>query len=73
MKIKLNTINDVKEFVSECSKYDADIYVNQKKYVVNGKSALGIFSMNLLEPVDVTFDSTNDKNEFYHRIEKWKK
>lgn len=50
MKIRINTIDNVKDFVSICSKYqDSDINVKQGRYIVNGKSILGIFSLNLVE------------------------
>jgi len=73
--IKLNTISDAKDFVSICSKYhDTEVDVKQGKYTVDGKSVLGIFSLNLLEPVKVVVDSDygNDKIAFYTDIKKWK-
>ena len=75
MKININTIEKAKEFVSICSKYhDEDILVKQNKYVVDGKSILGIFSLNLVEPVKVIMDSENDNSKigFYDEIQKWK-
>lgn len=76
MQININTIEDAKEFVSICSKYhDADIMVKQNRYVVDGKSILGIFSLNLLEPIKVIIDSGDDnsKIDFYNNIKKWEK
>ena len=75
MKIKLNTIKDVNDFVEISSTYhEADISVKQDRYIVNGKSILGIFSLNILEPVRVIIDSENenDKIAFYNTIQKWK-
>ena len=75
MKININTIEKAKEFVSICSKYqDGDILVKQNKYAVDGKSILGIFSLNLVEPVKVIMDSENDNSKisFYNEIQKWK-
>ncbi len=75
MKININTIEKAKEFVSMCSKYhDGDIFVKQNKYAVDGKSILGIFSLNLVEPVKVIMDSENDNSKigFYDEIQKWK-
>ena len=49
MKISINTIEKAKKFVSICSKYhDGDILVKQNKYAIDGKSILGIFSLNLI-------------------------
>jgi PTS HPr component phosphorylation site. len=74
--IELKTIQDVKDFVEVSRKYhDCEIVVKQGRYIVDGKSILGIFSLNLLEPVRVIIDSKNDnlKIAFYNNIEKWKK
>ena len=75
MKIKLNTIKDANDFVSISSQYhDADITVKQNKYIINGKSILGIFSLNILEPVKAVIDSENDNDKiaFYNAIQQWK-
>ena len=75
MKIKLNTIEDVKNFVDICNQYhDSNIDVKQERQIINGKSTLGIFSLNLLEPVKVVIDSSNENSKigFYNNIQKWK-
>lgn len=75
MNIRLNTISDVKDFVEICSKYyDGEIDVIQGRHILDGKSILGIFSLNLLEPVKVIIDSENDnlKVAFYNDIRKWR-
>ena len=75
MKIKLNTIEDINGFVNICSKYHScDIDVKQERHIVNGKSILGIFSLNTLKPMNVVIDSENDdlKIGFYRDIQKWK-
>lgn len=75
MTIELKTIQDVKDFVEISSKYhDDDIIVKQGRYKIDGKSILGVFSLNLLEPVKVIIDSDygNSKISFYNNIEKWK-
>lgn len=74
MTIRINTIDNVKDFVDICNKYeDSDIDVIQGKYVVNGKSVLGIFSLNLVDPVNVIIGSEdeNSKIGFYNKIQKW--
>lgn len=75
MTIELKTIQDVKDFVEISSKYhDSEIVIKQDRYVVDGKSILGIFSLNLLEAVKVIIDSENDNSKiaFYNNIHKWK-
>ena len=75
MTIELKTIQDVKDFVEVSSTYhDSEIVVKQDRYRVDGKSILGIFSLNLLEPVKVIInsDKDNSKISFYSEIQKWK-
>lgn len=75
MKIKLNTIQDVKDFIGISSKCnDSEIDIKQGRHIIDGKSILGIFSLNLLEPVQVIIDSENDNSKisFYNEIQKWK-
>lgn len=75
MQIKLNTIEDVKNFVNVCSRYSpAYVDVKQDRQVINGTSILGIFSLDLLRPLTVTIDNENDNKKigFYNNIQKWK-
>ncbi len=46
-KIKLNAPEDVKEFVKAASKCDFDIDISYNRVLVDAKSILGIFSMDL--------------------------
>jgi phosphotransferase system HPr-like phosphotransfer protein len=73
MFIKLKTIDDVKEFVNICSKYDVDIDVEQGKFTVDGKSILGIFSLNLIEGLSVYILTPDEKiaEDFKRKIFKW--
>lgn len=76
MTIELKTIQDVKDFVEISSKYnDCAIMVEQGLYRVDGKSTLGIFSLNLLNPIYVFVNSRSkdSKISFFNNIRKWKK
>lgn len=74
MLIRLKTLKDVHEFSEKCSLYDGDIYLQQGRYVVNGRSIMGIYSMNLLEPLKVTIESFSklETSGFYEEMGKWK-
>lgn len=74
MQININTIENLKEFVSICNKYhNEDIIVKQNRYVIDEKSILCMFSLNLLEPVKVIIDpkNNNSKISFYNNIKKF--
>lgn len=59
--ISLNSINDVKEFVNIVSKYEFDIDLISGRYVVDAKSIMGIFSLNLSKPIKVEAQTDDDK------------
>lgn len=74
MKILLNTIYDACDFSKSCESYfDGSIELRQGKICISGKSILGIFSLNLLEPLDATIisDNNEEKASFYSFIKVW--
>lgn len=58
----LNSINDVKDFVNTVSKYDFDVDLTSGRYVVDAKSIMGIFSLDLGNPIKVEVHSDNCDN-----------
>lgn len=52
-KIKLETIDKIKKFVNSVQKFESDIDLVSGRYVVNSKSIMGIFSLDLSRPVGV--------------------
>lgn len=57
--VMLNSISDVKKFVNIVSKYDFDIDLTSGRYVVDAKSIMGIFSLDLAKPIMVEIHSDN--------------
>ena len=57
--IRLSTIADVRDFVNIVAAFDGDIDLISGRYVVDGKSIMGIFSLDLLQPITVRTDSDN--------------
>ena len=55
MKILLNTLEKVKNFVKIVSIYDGEIILKSGHYEVDAKSILGIFSLDLTKPMDLIF------------------
>ncbi len=53
MKISLNTIEKVKQFVEVASCFEDPIDLSVGRFMVDGKSILGIFSLDLREPLEV--------------------
>ena len=65
--ILINSINDVKNFVNIVSKYDFDIDLISDRYVVDAKSIMGIFSLDLTKPIGVEAH-TDDAADFLAEI-----
>ena len=53
VKISLNSIDKVKAFVNEVTKYDAEFDLVSGRYVIDAKSIMGIFSLDLSKPIDL--------------------
>ena len=49
--LSLSSINDVKSFVNIVSRYDFDVDLTSGRYVVDAKSIMGIFSLDLTKPL----------------------
>ena len=57
--ILLSSINDVKNFVNIVNRYDFDVDLTSGRYVVDAKSIMGIFSLDLSKPIKVEVHSDN--------------
>jgi phosphotransferase system HPr-like phosphotransfer protein len=53
-EILLSSINDVKNFVNIVNKYEFDVDLTSGRYVVDAKSIMGIFSLDLSKPIKVS-------------------
>ena len=53
VKISLNSIDKVKSFVNDITKFDYDFDLVSGRYVIDAKSIMGIFSLDLSKPIDL--------------------
>ena len=53
VSISLNSIDKVKAFVNDISKYDFDFDLVSGRYVIDAKSLMGIFSLDLSKPINL--------------------
>ena len=53
VQISLNSIDKVKSFVNDISKFDFDFDLVSGRYVIDAKSIMGIFSLDLAKPIDL--------------------
>lgn len=57
LQIRLSTIADVRDFVAMVTAYVGDVDLISGRYTVDGKSIMGIFSLDLLAPITVRINS----------------
>lgn len=69
-KIRLNTINDVKDFVNAVTLCDFDVDIVSGRYAIDAKSIMGIFSLDLSQAVDLVIH-TDECRGFLDRIDRF--
>ena len=63
VKISLNSIDKVKAFVNEISKFDCDFDLVSGRYVIDAKSIMGIFSLDLSKSIDLNIHADGSELE----------
>ena len=58
--ISLNSIDKVKSFVNDISRYDYDFDLSSGRYVIDAKSIMGIFSLDLSKPIELNIHAEDD-------------
>ncbi|MBR5509943.1 MAG: HPr family phosphocarrier protein [Lachnospiraceae bacterium] len=61
--ISLNSIDKVKAFVNDITKFDNDFDLVSGRYVIDAKSIMGIFSLDLSKPIELNIHSENNADE----------
>ena len=57
--ILLREINDVYKLVNILVGFEGDVDLESGRYKVDGKSILGIFSLDLRQPIKITYNGEN--------------
>ena len=57
--ILLQSIEDVKEFNRIVAVYDGDVDLVSGRYVIDAKSIMGIFSLDLSKPINIRVHGDN--------------
>ena len=63
VKISLNSIVKVKSFVNDITKFDSDFDLVSGRYVIDAKSIMGIFSLDLSNTIDLNIHSETDTDK----------
>ena len=60
VKISLNSIDKVKSFVNAITQFDYDFDLISGRYVIDAKSIMGIFSLDLSKPIDLAIHAEEE-------------
>ena len=60
IKVMLDSIDKVKSFVNDLTKFDCDFDLVSGRYVIDAKSIMGIFSLDLSKPIDLNIHAEDN-------------
>ena len=69
-KIVLKDIQSVREFVSCVITLEYEVDLVQGRYIVDAKSIMGIFALDILSPITLVAH-TEDATDFFNKIAKY--
>ena len=67
VKISLNSIDKVKSFVNTIARYNEDFDLVSGRYVIDAKSIMGIFSLDLSKPIDLNIHGNTEESDILTR------
>lgn len=60
VQISLNSIDKVKSFVNAITQFETDFDLISGRYVIDAKSIMGIFSLDLSKPIDLAIHADSE-------------
>lgn len=67
-RISINSIDKVKRFSCICNNYDFPIYIFSGRYVVDGKSIMGLFSLDLTQILTMEVEQHPNVDKFLDEV-----
>ena len=61
--VSLTSVDQVKQFVDAACRCSCEVDVSSGRYVVNAKSIMGLFSLDLSQPVGVGVRGSREEEE----------
>ena len=68
VQIMLNSIDKVKNFVNDITRFDSDFDLVSGRYVIDAKSIMGIFSLDLSKPINLSIHSDSDLEQIMETL-----
>ncbi len=61
VRVNLNSIEKVKAFVNTIAQYESEFDLVSGRYVIDAKSIMGIFSLDISKPIDLNIHTETDQ------------
>ena len=71
MMIRLDSMKKVKEFVNIASRYAGKIQVSSGRYTVDGKSIMGIFSLELSSDLSMEIEDREESSQLIRELRRY--
>ena len=71
VKISLNSIDKVKAFVNDVTKFNTDFDLVSGRYVIDAKSIMGIFSLDLSKPIDLNIHADGNVDDILAALDSY--
>ena len=68
VQISLNSIDKVKSFVNAITQFEFDSDLISERYVIDAKSIMGIFSLDLSKPIDLAIHAESNLDEIMEAL-----
>jgi phosphotransferase system HPr-like phosphotransfer protein len=68
LMVSLNSIDKVKSFCNEIAKFDAEFDLISGRYVIDAKSIMGIFSLDISKPIELNIHADKELDDILAAI-----
>ena len=69
VRVCLDSIDKVKGFVNDISRFNTDFDLISGRYVIDAKSIIGIFSLDLSKPIELTIHESDEIDEILKALQ----
>ena len=69
VRVCLDSIDKVKGFVNDISRFNTDFDLISGRYVIDAKSIMGIFSLDLSKPIELTMHESDEIDEILKALQ----
>ena len=69
VRVCLDSIDKVKGFVNDISRFNTDFDLISGRYVIDAKSIMGIFSLDISKPIELTIHESDEIDEILKALQ----